>query len=274
MNYCSDVASAEATLRSLPGSGHSIVACDVSDPEACAAMVASVAARHGGRLDVLVNNAAVYGETPPLAVGFAAWEASWRKHLSVNVLGPAALSWAAANVMRAQKEGGAIVNVSSRGAKRGEPDAVAYGRFLRLGTCHVVRSSCALPAPRMFPPARGCLRSSRACIMRAFVGALKNMCCFLAGASKAALNSMTQSLAAALGKANVRVAAVAPGFVETDMAAGVLAGPNGAGIKSQSPFGRVASPAEVARVVLFLADPESTWLSGSVVDCNGASYLH
>ena len=85
---------------------------------------------------------------------------------------------------------------------------------------------------------------------------------------------MTQSLAAALGKANVRVAAVAPGFVATDMAAAVLAGPAGEGIKAQSPFGRVATPAEVARVVLFLADPSSTWLSGSVVDCNGASYLH
>ena len=94
------------------------------------------------------------------------------------------------------------------------------------------------------------------------------------GASKAALNSMTQSLALALGRANVRVAAVAPGFVETDMAAEVLAGPRGSDIRGQSPFGRVATPAEVARVVLFLADTSSTWLSGSVVDCNGASYLH
>ena len=54
---------------------------------------------------------------------------------------------------------------------------------------------------------------------------------------------------------------------------GVAAGPPAAGVgRNNAPC--LASPAEVARVVLFLADPESTWLSGSVVDCNGASYLH
>lgn len=65
------------------------------------------------------------------------------------------------------------------------------------------------------------------------------------GASKAALNSMTQSLAAALGPCNVAVSAVAPGFVETEMAAETLAGPRGAAIKAGSPFNRVAKPNEV-----------------------------
>jgi hypothetical protein len=65
------------------------------------------------------------------------------------------------------------------------------------------------------------------------------------GASKAALNSMTQSLAAALGPCNVAVSAVAPGFVETEMAAETLAGPRGAAIKAGSPFNRVATPNEV-----------------------------
>ena len=126
INYRSDRQSAERTLAGLAGSGHTLAPCDVADAASCAAMVAQVAKRHG-RLDVLVNNAAVYGETPPLTSPLDQWEKSWSRHLAVNVMGPAALSWAAANVMAKQPEGGAIVNVSSRGAKRGEPDAAAYG---------------------------------------------------------------------------------------------------------------------------------------------------
>ena len=51
-------------------------------------------------------------------------------------------------------------------------------------------------------------------------------------------------------------------------------GQRGDSIRAQSPFNRVAEPEEVARVVVFLAEEESRWLSGSVVDLNGASYLH
>ena len=65
----------------------------------------------------------------------------------------------------------------------------------------------------------------------------------------------------------------APGFVETDMAAAYLNGPGGDAVKAQSPMGRAASPAEIARVVVFLASPGSESATGSIVDVNGASYL-
>jgi len=52
-----------------------------------------------GRLDVLVNNAAVYEETPPLSSSLEAWTRAWRKALEVNVMGPAVLIWAAAQLM-------------------------------------------------------------------------------------------------------------------------------------------------------------------------------
>ena len=69
-------------------------------------------------------------------------------------------------------------------------------------------------------------------------------------------------------------AVVAPGFVETDMAAAVLAGPGGDGIRAQSGFGRVATVDEVAEAVAFFTSPGATWCTGAVLDCNGASYLH
>jgi NAD(P)-dependent dehydrogenase (short-subunit alcohol dehydrogenase family) len=72
-------------------------------------------------------------------------------------------------------------------------------------------------------------------------------------ASKAGLNAMSQSLAQALAPHGVFFYVVAPGFVETDMADALLRGPEGEGIRSQSPLGRVATPEEVARTVAFLA---------------------
>jgi 3-oxoacyl-[acyl-carrier protein] reductase len=71
----------------------------------------------------------------------------------------------------------------------------------------------------------------------------------------------------------VLAVAVAPGFVDTEMAGEVLAGPDGDAIRAQSPFGRVAEPDEIARTVGWLATDAPLWLSGGVVDANGASYL-
>jgi NAD(P)-dependent dehydrogenase (short-subunit alcohol dehydrogenase family) len=93
------------------------------------------------------------------------------------------------------------------------------------------------------------------------------------GASKAALHSLTQSLAVALAPHGIVAAAVAPGFTDTEMAARVLDGPGGASVRAQSPFGRVASPEEVAETVVWLATQAPEWISGSVIDLNGASYL-
>jgi NAD(P)-dependent dehydrogenase (short-subunit alcohol dehydrogenase family) len=92
-------------------------------------------------------------------------------------------------------------------------------------------------------------------------------------ASKAGLHAMTQSLALALAPHGVLAAAVAPGFVETDMARSVLDGPDGDAVRAQSPFGRVARPDEIAEVVTWLATAAPLWVSGAVLDANGASHL-
>jgi 3-oxoacyl-[acyl-carrier protein] reductase len=92
-------------------------------------------------------------------------------------------------------------------------------------------------------------------------------------ASKAALNSMSQSLAQALAPHNIFVYVIAPGFVETDMSASILASPQGEAIRQQSPLGRVGRPEEVASIVTFLASGEADFATGTIVDINGASYL-
>jgi NAD(P)-dependent dehydrogenase (short-subunit alcohol dehydrogenase family) len=93
------------------------------------------------------------------------------------------------------------------------------------------------------------------------------------GAAKAGLTAMGQSLAQALAPHGVSVGSVLPGFVDTDMATHVLAGPRGDEVRAQSPAGRVGRPEEVAAAVLFLAADGTEWSTGAVLDVNGASYL-
>lgn len=93
------------------------------------------------------------------------------------------------------------------------------------------------------------------------------------GASKAGLHSLAQSLAVALAPHGIAVGAVAPGFIRTDLSAQRLTGESGDRIRAQSPYQRVGEPAEVAAAVAWLASPEATWTTGTVIDVNGASYL-
>ncbi|MGW4248591.1 SDR family NAD(P)-dependent oxidoreductase [Nocardia sp. NPDC004722] len=89
------------------------------------------------------------------------------------------------------------------------------------------------------------------------------------GATKAAVQALGQSLAVSLGPYGIGVASVAPGFVATERVADRVTD----AVRAQSPFGRVAEPAEIASAVIYLASPEATWSSGAVLDVNGASYL-
>jgi 3-oxoacyl-[acyl-carrier protein] reductase len=93
------------------------------------------------------------------------------------------------------------------------------------------------------------------------------------GASKAGIVAFGQSLARALGPRGIAVSAVAPGFIETDMAAEALAGEAGVARRAESPFGKVGSPEDVAAAILFLASPGAEMASGTVIDVNGASFL-
>ncbi|MFQ1001086.1 SDR family NAD(P)-dependent oxidoreductase [Modestobacter sp. SSW1-42] len=121
----SSVEQAEAVRAELPGEGHTVVRADVADPEAIGRAVDEAAAALGG-LHVLVNNAAVFTAHPPLETDYADWRAAWERTLAVNLLGPANATFRAVPHLIASG-GGAVVNVSSRGAFRGEPNNPAYG---------------------------------------------------------------------------------------------------------------------------------------------------
>ena len=217
INYLSNAEAAERTLAELEGGPHLAVQGDVSDPASVQRLFDEVVGAFD-TVDIVVNNAGIYRYHRVDEVDFEEWQSSWRQVLDTNLVGPANVAYLAARHM-IDHGGGRIVNVSSRGAFRGEPEGPAYG------------------------------------------------------ASKAGLNAMSQSLAQRLAPHNIFVGAVAPGFVDTDLASRVLDGPQGDAIRSQSPLGRVAKPEEVANAVLFLAADGSEFSTGTIIDVNGASYL-
>jgi 3-oxoacyl-[acyl-carrier protein] reductase len=114
---------AEAVRDALPGEGHIVAGADLADPDAVRVMVEEVAAALGS-IDVLVNNAGVFVAHPIDTSSYEEWQQAWRHTLDVNLVGPANVAWCA---VRHMGPGGRIVNVSSRGGFRGEPEQPAYG---------------------------------------------------------------------------------------------------------------------------------------------------
>ena len=225
---------AETVRQSLVGDGHVVVQGDLASPDDVRTFVGQAIAALG-RIDVLVNNAALFADDPSVQgrrlsldvarSSYDEWVGAWRQTTEVNLLGTANVTYQVARHMIEVEPAdglprGRIVTVGSRGAYRGEPEVPAYG------------------------------------------------------ASKAAVHSMTQSLAVALAPHGIACVGIAPGFIATDMTAELLESPAGQAIRDQSPFGRVASPQEVALAIMSLAGPQAEWASGSIVDFNGASYLH
>lgn len=217
VHYHSNRAAADETLSQLAGDGHISVQADMADPDAVRRMVDEAAEKLGG-LDVLVNNAGIYSDHPLTEVSYETWQSEWQRILQTNLVGAANAIFCAVPHMQ-QRGGGHVVNVSSRGAFRGEPTGPAYG------------------------------------------------------ASKAGMNAMSQSLAVALAPHKIYVTTVAPGWVSTDMATEHLTPEQAIGVNQQSPLGRIATPQEVAYAVLFFASSGAAFMTGAILDVNGASYL-
>ncbi len=125
VHYGTRQEAAEATLASLPGEGHVAVQADLADPGQVRRLVDS-AAEELGALNVLVNNAGVFLAHPPLDTSYEDWQESWSSTLATNLMGAANATFCAVPHLTAAG-GGAVVNVSSRGAFRGEPNCPAYG---------------------------------------------------------------------------------------------------------------------------------------------------
>jgi 3-oxoacyl-[acyl-carrier protein] reductase len=125
VHYGSSADAAREVVGSLAGDGHATVQADLADADAVRRAVDS-AAEQLGRLDVLVNNAGVFLAHPPLTSSYEDWQAAWSRTLATNLVGAANATFCAVPHLTAAG-GGAVVNVSSRGAFRGEPDCPAYG---------------------------------------------------------------------------------------------------------------------------------------------------
>lgn len=91
-------------------------------------------------------------------------------------------------------------------------------------------------------------------------------------ASKGGINGLTRSLAKELAPRNVRVNAIAPGMIETDMSQ-VVRGIAGDQIKKMIPIKRIGKPEEIASVAAFLAADESSYLTGQVLRVDGGLSL-
>jgi 3-oxoacyl-[acyl-carrier protein] reductase len=133
IHYRGNRRAAEECLDALAGSGHALFAADLSQPAAAQVLWQQVVERLGA-VDILINNAGLYLDHSPLKTSYDAWAAAWQQTLSTNLFAPANLSLLAAQSMASRKAvrdetfgRGRIVNISSRGAFRGEPDAPAYG---------------------------------------------------------------------------------------------------------------------------------------------------
>lgn len=217
INYHNNDPAANETLELLYGDGHRLLKADISNESEAKRLVDDFL-NEFGTVDILVNNAGVSKLHPIDEVNYESWQDSWNAILRTNLIAAANLSFLVSKVMIKKREG-RIINVSSRGAYRGEPDQIAYG------------------------------------------------------VSKAGLNSLTQSLAKALGKYNIYVNAAAPGFTETDMGNEFLTDREKQALINDSPLKRMADPKEIAKAILYLASEDSAYTTGAILDLNGASYF-
>ena len=209
LHYNSNRHKAESLLQKLPGMHHRAIQCDLSNADQVNTMFSAI-----DHVDIVINNAAVVENHEIDSLSYQDWQDIWERTIGANLIGPANIMYLASKFM-IKNGGGKFINISSRGAFRGEPSAPAYG------------------------------------------------------ASKAGLNSLGQSLAKALAKDRVFVYTIAPGFVDTERVKNLIDDE----VRAQSPLNRVAKPQEIADTALWLATGDNEFLTGCIIDVNGASYL-
>ena len=185
------------------------VLCDVSIANDVTNAVEQVVGRFG-RIDALINNAAIADFKPVTETSFSAWN----EILATNLNGPFLCSQACVPVMLKQKSG-SIVNVTSISGLRASTLRTAYGT------------------------------------------------------SKAALAHLTKQFAAELAHFGVRVNAVAPGPIDTDMAKKVHSREIRSDYHAAIPLNRYGLEQEIANAIYFLCSDESSFITGQEICVDG-----
>lgn len=115
-------------------------------------------------------------------------------------------------------------------------------------------------------------RAGRIINMASVVGVMGNAGQANYSASKAGLIGLTKTVARELAPRGITVNAIAPGFIDTPMTAG-LPEKSKEALLSQIPLGRIGQPEDVAEVVAFLASDEASYITGQVIHVNGGMYM-
>lgn len=219
-HFGTDRPGAEAATAEIPADRKRLIAADLANLDAVERLWSEALAWRG-RIDVLVNNAAVMPFDGGIEEPLETWDRVWADAMRVNVLAPARLTRQAVRHFL-EIGGGAVITMSSWAAQRGvtNPATMAYG------------------------------------------------------ASKAAVRSMTQSIARAYARQNVQAYIVAPGVVRTQLSERFAATQGGeAKVSANLASGEWVTPEELGRLVSFLASGQAPQLSGATLDVNGASYI-
>jgi 3-oxoacyl-[acyl-carrier protein] reductase len=212
VNYVASEAAAHAVVARIRAAGGTAEAIqgDVSQVATAAPLVAETISRLG-RLDILVNNAAV-------SMGLdldAITEADFDRMVATNMKSVLFLSQAAA---RAMAPGSVIINLSSVGTRMATPRFVVYA------------------------------------------------------ATKAAVETMTLSMARALAPRRIRVVAVAPGMTDTEMLRRAIPAQILADAAARNPLGRLGQVEDIAPVIAFLASDDAGWITGETLHVNGGQH--
>lgn len=125
VHYKSNREAALETVSMMPGNHHIVSQADIANPDEARQLVETVIQQFKG-LDIVVNNAGIAEIHPLDQIDYGQWQSYWTRTLAVNLTGPANVCYCASRFM-IKNGGGRIVNISSRGAFRGEPEMPAYG---------------------------------------------------------------------------------------------------------------------------------------------------